>query len=203
MESPLTVDVLNSKFYQIRWRQDVLEEVSAVGTLKEILRPLEALGAKRAGLNYRLKDLQACITAVVANYHDLKGNINKDVYLDYSRRWCIATAYLVFIGVEVKSIVLWNAMIASFSRYACVNEAMILFEKMLQSGICPNEVTNISMLFTCNHVGLVESGRYYFDQMMQAENMQANVLHYSCMVVVLRRSGLIYVARGLIENMPF
>ncbi|KAJ0976695.1 hypothetical protein J5N97_012169 [Dioscorea zingiberensis] len=121
----------------------------------------------------------------------------------YSRCGCIAEAYLVFIGVEVKSIVLWNAMIAGFSRHACVNEAMTLFEKMLQNGICPDEVTYISMLSACSHVGSVESGRHYFDQMMKDDNVQANVLHYSCMVDVLGRSGRIQEARELIEKMPF
>ncbi|XP_039125421.1 pentatricopeptide repeat-containing protein At5g04780, mitochondrial [Dioscorea cayenensis subsp. rotundata] len=121
----------------------------------------------------------------------------------YSRCGCIAEAYLVFTDMEEKSIVLWNAMIAGFSRHACVNEAMILFEKMQQKGVCPNEVTYISLLSACSHVGSVESGRRYFDQMLKDENVQPNVLHYSCMVDVLGRSGQIQEAWRLIENMPF
>ncbi|KAJ0960557.1 hypothetical protein J5N97_001596 [Dioscorea zingiberensis] len=121
----------------------------------------------------------------------------------YSRRGCITEAYLVFISVAVKSIVLWNAMITGFSRYACVNESMILFEEMLQNGICLIAVMYISMLSACIHVGSIASGHYYFYQMTNAKNVQATVLHCSCMVVVLKRSAQIQETRELMENMSF
>ncbi|KAM0939787.1 putative tetratricopeptide-like helical domain superfamily, DYW domain-containing protein [Dioscorea sansibarensis] len=153
--------------------------------------------------------LAATIEGVQLHAISVKVGFRSDMYVMtslidvYSRCGCIAEAYLVFTDMEKKSIVLWNAMIAGFSRHACVNEAMILFEKMQQNGICPNEVTYISLLSACSHVGSVERGRRYFDQMLKDENVQPNVLHYSCMVDVLGRSGQTQVAWRLIENMPF
>ncbi|XP_057978862.1 pentatricopeptide repeat-containing protein At5g04780, mitochondrial isoform X1 [Malania oleifera] len=94
-------------------------------------------------------------------------------------------------------------MISGFSRNAHPMEAMISFEKMQQMGIYPNEVTYISVLSACSHMGLVEKGRSYFNLMITEHNLFPNVLHYSCMVDVLARSGLTYEAQDLIKTMPF
>ncbi|KAL0920857.1 hypothetical protein M5K25_007872 [Dendrobium thyrsiflorum] len=121
----------------------------------------------------------------------------------YAKCGHIKEAWHVFSVVEEKNIVLWNAMIAGFSRHARCLETMILVEKMKNMDISPNEVTYVSVLSACSHAGLVECGRYYFNLMTEDDKLQPNVLHYSCMVDVLGRSGFIYEAWELIENMPF
>ncbi|KAH1231179.1 Pentatricopeptide repeat-containing protein, mitochondrial [Glycine max] len=84
----------------------------------------------------------------------------------YAKCGCIREAYLVFEGfVEVRSIVLWNAMISGFARHALAQEAMILFEKMQQRGFFPDDVTYVSVLNACSHMGLHEEGQKYFDLM--------------------------------------
>ncbi|PKA47537.1 Pentatricopeptide repeat-containing protein [Apostasia shenzhenica] len=121
----------------------------------------------------------------------------------YSKCGRIREAFFVFLEIEEKNIVLWNALIAGFSKHARCFETMILFEKMQQMGIAPNEVTYVSVLSACSHAGLVESGRLYFDMMRQDGSVQPNVLHYACMVDVLGRSGFVHEAWELIRNMPF
>ncbi|XP_020581899.1 pentatricopeptide repeat-containing protein At5g04780 [Phalaenopsis equestris] len=121
----------------------------------------------------------------------------------YAKSGCIKEAWNVFSIAEEKSIVLWNAMIAGFSRHARCLETIMLFEKLRSTGICPNEVTFVSVLSSCSHAGSVESGRFYFDLMRKDGELEPNVLHYSCMVDVLGRSGFIEEAWELIQNMPF
>ncbi|XP_052187989.1 pentatricopeptide repeat-containing protein At5g04780, mitochondrial [Diospyros lotus] len=121
----------------------------------------------------------------------------------YAKCGIIREAYTVFSSVEEKNVVLWNAMISGFSKHACCIEAMISFEKMQQMGICPNEITYVSVLSVCGHMGLVEKGWRYFDMMRKEHNLSPNVLHYSCMADVLGRAGLICEARHLLERMPF
>lgn len=120
----------------------------------------------------------------------------------YSKCGRIKDAYFVFSEIENKSIVVWNAILAGFSRHACLLEAMVLFEKMQQVGTRPNEVSYASMLSACSHTGLVEKGRIYFDLMMRDGNTKPNVIHYSCMVDVLGRAGLVTEAWNLIKRMP-
>lgn len=121
----------------------------------------------------------------------------------YAKCGSIEEAYVVFMGAEEKTIVLWNAMIGGFAKHAHSAEVMLLFEKMQQVGLCPNEVTYISVLAACSHAGLVETGRCYFARMLDDWNVEPNVHHYSCMVDLLGRAGLIQEAWELIEEMPF
>lgn len=121
----------------------------------------------------------------------------------YSRCGCIEEAYVIFQHFEDKNIVVWNAMISGFSRYSRTNEALMLFENMKQNGMNPNEVTYISVLSACSHFGLVEKALDVFDSLMNDNILQPNVIHYSCMVDVLGRAGLINEAWDLICQMPF
>lgn len=121
----------------------------------------------------------------------------------YSRCGQMEKAYLVFTDIKEKNVVLWNAMIAGFSRHAHVWECMILFEKMQQNAMHPNEVTYISVLSAFSHTGLVEKGRHYFRLLMNDKNVQPNVLHYSCIVDVLGRAGHVNEAWELMAKMPF
>ncbi|CAK8574138.1 unnamed protein product [Lathyrus sativus] len=138
-----------------------------------------------------------------------KSGFGSNVYVSssfidmYAKCGCIREAYFVFQGVEVRSVVLWNAMISGFARHACALEAMVLFEKMQQRGFVPDDVTYVSVLNACSHMGLHEHGRKYFDLMVRQHNLQPSVLHYSCMVDILGRAGLVHKAYELIERMPF
>ncbi|KAL5568630.1 hypothetical protein UlMin_025205 [Ulmus minor] len=121
----------------------------------------------------------------------------------YGKCGSIKEAYSVFRFVEERSIVLWNSIISALARHAHSLEVMILFEKMQQMGIFPDEVTYISVLSACSHMGLVDKGRKYFDLMKTDHNLSPNVVNYSTMVDILGRAGLIDEAHNLIESMPF
>ncbi|GMH05401.1 hypothetical protein Nepgr_007241 [Nepenthes gracilis] len=121
----------------------------------------------------------------------------------YAKCGSIGEAYAVFSSQEEKNVVLWNAMLSGFSRHGQFTETMILFEKMQQTGLSPNEVTYISVLSVCGHMGLVKEGRKYFDIMVRDHNLSRNVLHYSCLVDTFGRAGLIQEAYNLIRSMPF
>lgn len=129
--------------------------------------------------------------------------INSSLIDMYSKCGAIGEAYTLFQSVEDRNVVLWNAMISGFARHARSLEVMILFEKMQQIGMFPNEVTYISVLSACSHMGLVENGRKYFELMRTEHNVLPNVMHYSTMVDILGRAGLIVAAHNLIEDMPF
>lgn len=121
----------------------------------------------------------------------------------YAKCGSIKHSHAVFTDAEKKNVVLWNTMISGFARHARPLEAMILFEKMQQMCLHPNEVTYVSLLSACAHMGLAEKGRVYFDMMKKEHNVLPNVFHYACMVDVLGRAGQIDEAKDLIIKMPF
>ncbi|KAJ9159728.1 hypothetical protein P3X46_025207 [Hevea brasiliensis] len=121
----------------------------------------------------------------------------------YAKCGSVKEAYIAFLDAEGKNVVLWNVMISGFAKHSHSLEVMILFEKMQQIGMRPDEVTYISVLSASSHMGLVDIGRSYFNLMTREHNVSPNVLHYSCLVDILGRAGLIHEAYELIQNMPF
>ncbi|KAH6829653.1 Pentatricopeptide repeat superfamily protein [Perilla frutescens var. hirtella] len=121
----------------------------------------------------------------------------------YAKCGSIAQSHAVFSEAEKTNVILWNTMISGFARHARPLEAMMLFEKMQQAFLWPNEVTYVSILSACAHVGLAEKGRKYFDMMKKEHNLSPNIIHYSCMVDILGKTGQINEAKELIEKMPY
>jgi pentatricopeptide repeat protein len=163
---------------------------------------LSAILSTCASLTFMIEGKQLHAIIVKCGFH---GNffVASSLVDVYSKCGQIEKAYAVFSDMEHKNIVLWNAMIASFTKHGHSWEVMILFEKMHQAGIFPNEVTYLSMLSVCSHAGSVEEARKYFSLLMSDQSVEPNVLHYSCMVDVLGRSGNIDEAWELIQKMPF
>ncbi|KAJ9684980.1 hypothetical protein PVL29_017131 [Vitis rotundifolia] len=159
---------------------------------------LSACAARAALIEGKQVQAVLCKTGIGSNIFVISSLIDM-----YAKCGIIEEAYIVFSSVEEKNVVLWNAMISGFSRHVRSLEAMIYFEKMQQMGLCPNEITYISVLTACSHLGLVEKGRKYFDLMIRVHNVSPNVLHYSCMVDILGRAGLLHEAKDLIDRMPF
>ncbi|XP_068646250.1 pentatricopeptide repeat-containing protein At5g04780, mitochondrial-like [Aristolochia californica] len=174
--------------------------------------------AQKMGLKYNQFTLSAALSACASLAAPIEGcqvhsvllrtgfhsnfHVTASLIHMYAKCGSIEEAYSVFSCTEEKNIVFWNAIISGFSKHARCTEAMILFEKMQQVGLCPNEVTYIAVISACSHMGWVEEGKNYFD-LMQEYNVEPNVHHYACMVDVLVRAGLIREARDLMENMPF
>ncbi|KAG0494959.1 hypothetical protein HPP92_005953 [Vanilla planifolia] len=73
---------------------------------------------------------------------------------------------------------------------------------MLKENIRPNGVTFLSLLCACSHSGLVEEGIYWFITMLEECDIEAEAEHYTCMVDLLGRAGLVEEAKEVIDNMP-
>ncbi|CAH8270057.1 unnamed protein product [Arabidopsis lyrata] len=121
----------------------------------------------------------------------------------YAKCGSLRESYIIFSEVQEKNIELWNTIISGFAKHARPKEVMILFEKMQQDGMHPNEVTFSSLLSVCGHTGLVEEGRRFFKLMRTTYGLSPNVVHYSCMVDILGRAGLLSEAYELIKSIPF
>ncbi|XXG62620.1 hypothetical protein AAC387_Pa05g0944 [Persea americana] len=175
------------------------------------------------------KQLHAFVLKTALDSNVYVGTALLDVYAKCSS---IHDACRVFDMMPERSAVTWSSMVAGYVQNDLYEEALVLFhstqkmglertqftlsaalsacaslsatiEGTQQVGLCPNEVTYISVLAACSHAGLVETGRCYFAWMLDDWNVEPNVHHYSCMVDLLGRAGLIQEAWELIEEMPF
>ncbi|XP_039031625.1 pentatricopeptide repeat-containing protein At5g04780, mitochondrial-like [Hibiscus syriacus] len=117
----------------------------------------------------------------------------------YAKCGSVEDAYTVFTGIEEKNVVSWNTMISGFSKHARALEAMVSFEKMQQMGLSPNEVTYISVLFACSHMGLVDEAKSYFDLMRMP--FVATVSMWGSLLACCRFHGNLELAEVAAKNL--
>ncbi|OVA14516.1 Pentatricopeptide repeat [Macleaya cordata] len=121
----------------------------------------------------------------------------------YAKCGSIADSYQLFKRMNVRNIALWNAMVVGLAQHGNGEEALSLFRRMNCEGIKPDGITFIGVLSACSHSGLVSEAYGYFDSMSKTYGIQPEIEHYSCLVDVLGRAGLVEKAENLIESMPF
>ena len=120
----------------------------------------------------------------------------------YAKCGSLDQAYWVFQGMNHKDVYSYTAMIVGFAMHGQGGKALELFSEMPKMGIQPDEVTFVGVLTACSHVGLVEEGRKYFENMSIIYNLRPQLEHYGCMVDLLGRAGLINEAEEFIRKMP-
>ena len=96
----------------------------------------------------------------------------------------------------------WTSIIGGLALHGTEHDdALSYFSKMIDVGLRPDEVTVLGVLSACCHGGLVEEGRKYFTQMTSKFSLSPQLKHYSCMVDLLGRAGLLDEAEELIKSL--
>ncbi|OIW11752.1 hypothetical protein TanjilG_10954 [Lupinus angustifolius] len=120
----------------------------------------------------------------------------------YSKLGKLIASHKVFTEISKPDKVAWTAMIAGYAMHGQGKEAIEFFERTVREGMEPDHVTFTHLLSACSHSGLVEEGKYYFRMMSDVYRVQPRLDHYSCMVDLLGRCGLLNDAHHLIKHMP-
>ena len=137
----------------------------------------------------------------------LKSSIPVDVILStslvdmYAKCGDIEAAFSVFESMPKKNLVSWNSIIGGYARHGLATRALEEFQRMIKSGVRPDEVTFVNVLSACGHGGLIEEGEKYFYSMGEYA-VKAGVEHYACMVDLYGRAGKLEKAKKLIKRMP-
>jgi pentatricopeptide repeat protein len=121
----------------------------------------------------------------------------------YAKCGNLKAAKQVFIDTSQRDVVSWNAMIVGYALHGHGKDALQFFKQMQKEGIYPDRVTFIGVLSGCNHAGLVDEGRQYFDCMSGEYQIIPSMEHYACIVDLLGRAGHLDEAHALINKMPF
>ncbi|XP_062076946.1 pentatricopeptide repeat-containing protein At2g22410, mitochondrial [Humulus lupulus] len=120
----------------------------------------------------------------------------------YAKCGNITKALQVFQEMAERNSLTWTAIICGLAAHGQAHDAVSYFEKMIDTGLVPDDITFIGVLSACCHGGLVEEGRKYFSQMSSRFHLSPNRKHYSCMVDLLGRACLLEEAEELIKCMP-
>uniref|UniRef100_A0A0D9V7L6 DYW domain-containing protein n=1 Tax=Leersia perrieri TaxID=77586 RepID=A0A0D9V7L6_9ORYZ len=121
----------------------------------------------------------------------------------YARCGSLEDSVLAFKKIKKKNVVSWNALICGYAQNGRGQEALDAFSRMKATGLKPDSVTLLGLLFGCNHAGLVDEGYSLFKT---AEMEQPGILrpeHYACMVDLFSRAKRFVDAKQFLENLPF
>lgn len=120
----------------------------------------------------------------------------------YAKCGDISEARSVFHGMKTRNSLTYTSMIGGLALHGDASAAISYFNEMIDAGIAPDEITFIGLLSACCHSGMVQAGRDYFSQMKSRFNLNPQLKHYSVMVDLLGRAGLLEEAEKLMETMP-
>lgn len=121
----------------------------------------------------------------------------------YSKCGSIKDASEVYNCTRNDDVVSWTSMVNGYAEHGHSEEAIDLFEKMLQVGLRPDSVTFVGVLSACSHAGLVDLGYHYFSFMSNKFQINPSKEHYGCMIDLLCRAGRLTEAENMIGSMPF
>uniref|UniRef100_A0A0D9XGK4 Pentatricopeptide repeat-containing protein n=1 Tax=Leersia perrieri TaxID=77586 RepID=A0A0D9XGK4_9ORYZ len=120
----------------------------------------------------------------------------------YARCGQVETAISLFSKMPSKNVISWNTIIGALAMHGRAQDALMFFRSMVSDSFSPDEITFVAILSACSHGCLLEAGQYYFQAMRHVYNVKPDLEHYTCMVDLLGRGGLLAKAVDLIKDMP-
>ncbi|KAM3347978.1 hypothetical protein ACQJBY_021727 [Aegilops geniculata] len=165
-----------------------------VVTLATVLSACAELLAVRLG-----REVHADAIRSMVDRHLLVAN---GLIIMYAKCGRVADARMVFDGMKSRDLVSWNSMLAGYGMHGLCDDALAVFTDMAEAKVDPDGVTFVAVLSACSHAGRVSEGRRLFDQMILEHKISPSMEHYTCMVDLLGRAGLLKDASELIETMP-
>ncbi|PAN11798.1 hypothetical protein PAHAL_2G217600 [Panicum hallii] len=117
----------------------------------------------------------------------------------YAKCGSIVEARAIFESIACKDVVSWNSMIFGYSQHGLAEHCLDLLKEM-EGHIMPDAISFLGVLSSCRHACLVMEGRRCFRAMIE-HGIKPELDHYSCMVDLLGRAGLLAEAWDLIQTM--
>ncbi|KAG4205570.1 hypothetical protein ERO13_A04G111500v2 [Gossypium hirsutum] len=160
-------------------------------TLTSVLRACTGLALLEVGRQVHVHVLKFDVDLILNN-----------ALLDmYCKSGSLEDAKSVFERMVHKDVISWSTMIAGLAQNGFSQEALKLFDLMKASGIKPNYITILGILFACSHAGLVDDGLYYFRSMKRLYGIDPGREHYGCIIDLLGRAGKVDEAVSLVQEM--
>lgn len=120
----------------------------------------------------------------------------------YSKCGSIASASKCFYLVAEPDLVTWTSVISACAFHGLAKEATQIFDKMLTYGIRPDGIAFLGVLTACSHGGLVKKGLHYFKLMTDDYQFFPDSEHYTCLIDLLGRAGLLDEALTVLTSIP-
>ncbi|KAL6856912.1 hypothetical protein ACP4OV_018294 [Aristida adscensionis] len=137
--------------------------------------------------------------------HGLSGtNLLQNSLVDmYAKSRQMTTAQRVFDQMQCQDSNAYTSLILGYGMQREGHLSLKLFDEMIANNIKVDHVTMVAVLSACSHSGLVTQGQLLFTKMFDVFGIAPRVEHFSCMVDLYCREGLLRMAEEIISEMPF
>ncbi|KAH7291876.1 hypothetical protein KP509_29G039600 [Ceratopteris richardii] len=129
--------------------------------------------------------------------------INNTLIDMYGKCGSLIEAQKIFDGLEVKDLVAWNVMLSAYCSNHEESMALELFECMQAHGVRPDSVTFTSVLSACKEANYAQTGLRLFKLMLLEYAIPPTADHFTCLIDLLARSGLLHEAEKLLDTIKW
>ncbi|KAK7379737.1 hypothetical protein VNO78_34427 [Psophocarpus tetragonolobus] len=119
----------------------------------------------------------------------------------YSNCGYVRMARAIFDKISDRNIMVWSAIIRCYGTHGFAQEALELFQLLVEVGLHLDGVVFLCLLSACSHAGLLEQGWQLFHS-METYGVMKSEAHYACIVDLLGRAGELEKAVEFIQSMP-
>ncbi|XP_041997951.1 pentatricopeptide repeat-containing protein At4g04370-like [Salvia splendens] len=176
-------------FYEMRAANQQPDSITVVS----LLQACASIGAYHQGKLIHNYVLRSCLGPCIRIGAALIDMYAKCGNLDCARK--------CFDIMPEHDSVSWTAIIAGYGSHGEGEAALKMFSEFLQSGRALNDVIFLSVLYACNHNGLVDSGMRYFESMIHNHKIEPKIEHLACIVDLLCRAGRVHDAYSFYRKM--
>lgn len=121
----------------------------------------------------------------------------------YSKSRQMTAAQRVFDRMQCRDRHAYTSLILGYGMQREGHVSLTLFDEMIANSIEPDHVTMVAVLSACSYSRLVTQGQLLFAKMVSIFGIAPRVEHFSCMVDLYSREGLLKMAEEIIDKMPF
>ncbi|XP_025012930.2 pentatricopeptide repeat-containing protein At3g12770 [Ricinus communis] len=105
-------------------------------------------------------------------------------------------------GTFRRDAISWSSIISGYGLHGKGEEAVFLYDKMLQLGNKPDQITVIGVISACGRSGLVYEGLRIYNSAISEYGIKPTIEICACFVDMLGRSGHLGLALEFIGRMP-
>lgn len=134
--------------------------------------------------------------------HGLESYVNvATALLDmYAKCGPIGTARQIFDSMSSRTVVSWNSMIDGYTQNGDSEEALHLFQKMLDEGLKPSNVTVMGALHACANLGDIKRGQFIHELVKQL-GLDSNVSVMNSLISMYCKCRRVDIAAALFDKL--
>eukprot|EP00250_Pteridium_aquilinum_P017133 c23471_g2_i1 orf=1133-3049(-) len=183
----------NSEAIKLFWRMQQENVEPNKNTFVCVLRACAPPACIEDGVH-----IHACVVGCALESNVFVGSALVEMYAKFGS---LRDARRVFEDMTVKDVVSWTSMIAGYSESGHGEEALHLFQQMLQEGVYPDKVIFFSVLRACASPAALKHGLKVHLHIIDA-GFELDVYVGSALVDMYAKCGNLHLACQVFEQLP-